>query len=113
MVAPWPVMNMTHRVNAVLHQIDDNLLQLDPVTHRRRKIGIRFGLKENMVSQCGRSYKNPYVPNQVVELHLGAFGFAFREHRANTPDHIAGSNSFPSDAVHGRPHLFKIRRAAD
>src|SRR5580658_5758584 len=52
MVAPWPVMNMTHRVNAVLHQIDDNLLQLDPVTHRRRKIGIRFGLKENMVSQC-------------------------------------------------------------
>src|SRR2546427_6107102 len=98
------------RLDAVHQQIEDALLQLDPIALDRRQCRGQLGPEQHAVLARLAVHQRGNLLGDLVDVQRGLVAVRLLHQRTDPPDHLASALSREDDLLHGGTHFFQIRR---
>src|ERR1700674_5602726 len=93
-----PLGDPHHGLDAVHHEIDDDLLQLHPVTEYRGQVSVKVEAQPYTMAQHFSLHQGDDVVNDIVDVERGLLWIGLLGERAQAPDHLARPIAVPDDA---------------
>src|SRR5204862_7521561 len=87
------VRHRTHCVNRIGDEIEDHLLQLNPISQHLRQLARERSLDRYSITLSFTLGERQQLPNDRIYSKYGLFLVIFLEHRANTSDHTGSAVS--------------------
>jgi hypothetical protein len=107
-----PRIPASHGLDGVENQVEDHLLQLDPIAvHGRRALG-EFGPHRDAVPDRFASGELDHLADRSIDVHAIARRRRLLGEIANALDHLACPGAVPDDASEGLLCLLQIQRVA-
>jgi len=103
-----PILDRLHRLNAVNHQVDEHLLQLDPVGLDHGQAGREFRPQRHPMSEHLMLHQDDGLLNDVVDVERRLHRIGLFRQRAQALDHLARPFAIFDDASRGAARLDKI-----
>src|SRR5262249_28638574 len=101
--------HLLHRLDAVHHQVQENLLQLYAISHDGWEICRKLGTDRHAVSYGLAAHQHEDFSDDLVDVHQLVFGPAFLEQPAHAVDDFSGPGRVPDRPRRGRARLFQVR----
>src|SRR5580704_13638946 len=105
-----PISDNAHRFHGIHDQIQNHLLEQDPIRHYRRKVGRHFRPRGRPVSTKFTVQQGNDFPNQLIDIQALPQSFPPPEKAANPHQYAAGPSSIPNDGLHGLLRLLQVGR---
>src|SRR3984957_12145363 len=102
---PLPMRGIRHRLDAVHHQIQDDLLKLDSIAHDRTKIGRQGGFDPYAVAAKLAAHKDDHFPDHFVDIKWDHFGRRLAREGSDALDDFAGAVAVSHNASRGPPRF--------
>ena len=94
--APW---RMRHRLQRIAEQVDQNLLDLDPIDQHQIVLRVEIEAKlDALFAGAGEAERAGFL-DQLGEAFDALFGFAARDEIAQPPDDLAGAKRLLGGAI--------------
>src|SRR5260370_26361331 len=102
--------NIGHRIYAVHHQIDDDLLQLNRVSPDAQRFRRLSKIQRDVARRCLDRKKFERLAGKFVQIHLLRLKWRPFQEAAHSADHFVGAQMVPTDILQDFLALGEIRR---
>src|ERR1700754_1682365 len=92
-----PIGDRLHCFDTVHHEVDDHLLQLDPIAKNLGQSRRQFRSQRYLVAGQLTLYQRDDLPDDVIDVERYLLNISLVRERADAPDHLAG----PDAVVYG------------
>ncbi len=99
----------SHGLDGVEDQVEDYLLQFDPVSLDRRQVLDKFGLHKDAVLHRFTTGEFDHFSDCCINLHVLLQGRRPLDESANPTEHRAGPGPVPDNAVERLPDFVQVR----
>ena len=104
-----PVLNRRHRLDGIDDEIEDHLLQLNPVGDHRRQLGRQVEAQRHVVQPQLRAHDGQHVEDDAIDVRRRLPGRALRRELADALNHLGRPLALRHDPLQRTPHTFEVR----
>src|SRR6202022_3911764 len=106
---PLPRAGLVHGVQAVEHQVQHHLLQLNPIASHGRQIGGELEAQRYAPADRVALHEPRHFSDELVEVEGYEFEVALLDQGTQPPDYLGGPPIVRYDVAQDLAHLFEIR----
>src|ERR1700722_1169423 len=107
-----PICDRLHRLNAIHHQVDHDLLQLDPITCDHVQGRCQFHLQRHLVADQFTLHQRDDLPYDFIDVERHPFNLGLVRECPDAPDHLARPIAVVYYPLYRATHRVQIRSSA-